>query len=54
MDKEEIIKLIRGIDWTDDDAISNCDYDDQPNDAFDKGAAWMKEKIISIIGMRGN
>lgn len=49
MEIENIIKFIQAITWTDDDTIANASYDDQPNEAFDKGAAWMKKKIIEEL-----
>ena len=52
MNKEEMLKLIHEITWTVEDAICNCEYDDPPNDAFDKGAEWMKGTIISILSVK--
>lgn len=53
MDKENTIKLVQAITWTDDETVENCAYDDQPNEAFDKGALWMKRKIIEELIKRG-
>ena len=53
MEKEKIIEIIEKILWTDEDTVANCNYDDQPNEAFDKGAAWMRKRIIEAINTGG-